>query len=173
LLRRANLIVGLILLSSNALGSPISLEMASDDSPLISVSLAHTGLRRSSEFATEARIEYRSSVQLWVFKPFGGMMANSNGTLHGFAGLLIDVYLFERLVITPSFAPGLYHSGSGKDLGFPLEFRSQIELSYRFQSGARIGFGVNHISNAKLGRINPGIEAISITFSTPGFPSPG
>jgi hypothetical protein len=162
-LRRANLIFGLILLSSNSFGSPISLEMSSDDRPLVAVSLAHTGLRRSSEFATEARIEYRSFAQFWVFKPFG--------TLHGFAGLLIDLYLFGRVVITPSFAPGVYYAGRGKDLGFPLEFRSQVELSYRFLSGARIGVGVNHISNAKLGRINPGIEAISITFSSPGFPA--
>jgi hypothetical protein len=170
-LRRANLIFGLILLSSNSFGSPISLEMSSDDRPLVAVSLAHTGLRRSSEFATEARIEYRSFAQFWIFKPFGGMMANSNGTLHGFAGLLIDLYLFGRVVITPSFAPGVYYAGRGKDLGFPVQFRSQVELSYRFLSGARIGVGVNHISNAKLGRINPGIEAISITFSTPGLPA--
>ena len=65
-----------------------------------------------------------------------------HSTLHGFAGLLIDLYLFGRVVITPSFAPGVYYAGRGKDLGFPLEFRSQVELSYRFLSGARIGVGV-------------------------------
>ncbi len=136
------------------------------------MSIAHTGLRRPSEFATESRIEYRFGEQLLLFKPFVGVMASSSGTLYGFAGLLVDIYLPARLVFTPSVAPGWYHAGRGKDLGFPLEFRSQIELSYRFMSGARIGVGANHISNAKLGRINPGIEAVSITFSTPGIPSP-
>jgi lipid A 3-O-deacylase len=170
--RCGSLIAGLILASSNSVGSPVAVTTAIDDAPLISVSLAHTGIRRPSEFAAEGRIEYRSNQLLWVFKPFGGAMANSNGTLHGFAGVLIDFYFWDRLVITPSFAPGLYHAGRGKDLGFPLEFRSQIELSYRFPRGSRIGVGFNHISNAMLGRINPGIEAVSITFSTPGIPAP-
>lgn len=95
-------------------------------------------------------------------------MANSAGSLHAFGGFLLDVYLGDRFVVTPSFAPGLYSAGRGKDLGFPVEFRSQLEVSYRFSSGTRIGVGMNHISNAKLGHINPGIESVSFTLSTPG-----
>ena len=30
------------------------------------------------------------------------------------------------LIFTPSFAPGLYHKGDGKDLGHALEFKSEI-----------------------------------------------
>jgi lipid A 3-O-deacylase len=172
-MRCGSLIAGLVLAASNSIGSPLSVSTRIDDSPLISVSVAHTGIRHASEFATEGRIEYRSNQQLWVFKPFVGAMANSNGTLYGFAGVLIDFILWNCVVITPSFAPGLYHAGRGKDLGFPLEFRSQIELSYRFPRGYRVGVGFNHISNAMLGNINPGIEAVSITFSTPGIPGPG
>jgi hypothetical protein len=172
LVRCGSLIAGLVLASSNSVGAPVAVTAAMDDAPLISVSLAHTGIRRPSEYATEGRIEYRSNLLLWIFKPFGGGMANSSGTLHVFVGVLIDFYLWSCVVITPSFAPGLYHAGGGKDLGSPLEFRSQIELSYRFPRGFRIGVGFNHISNAMLGRINPGIEAVSITFSTPGISEP-
>lgn len=165
--RPGNLVLGLLLLAGRALGSPVSVQASRDDVALVSISIAYTSPRGSSEPAAESRIEYRSGHQLWMFKPFGGMMASSNGVLHGYVGLLIDFYLPANLVFTPSFAPGLYHPGRGKDLGFPLEFRSQIELSYRFITGMRIGVGVNHISNARLGRINPGIEAVSITLSTP------
>ena len=31
--------------------------------------------------------------------------------------------------ITPSFTPGLYNQGDGKDLGHPLEFKSEVQLS--------------------------------------------
>ena len=33
------------------------------------------------------------------------------------------------LTFTPSFAPGLYHEGDGKDLGHILEFKSEVQLS--------------------------------------------
>lgn len=159
-----------ILAATTARASNLSLEAPGDDVPLLAISVAGTGLRHSTELAGEARVEYRSAERLWVLKPFGGVMANSLGTLYAFAGVLLDVYLGEHFVLTPSFAPGLYSAGRGKDLGFPVEFRSQVEVSYRFSRGSRIGVGMNHISNAKLGRINPGIEALSITFSTPGRP---
>lgn len=95
-------------------------------------------------------------------------MANSAGTVYAFAGLLVDIYWGEHFVLTPSSAGGFYSAGQSKDLGFPIEFRSQVEFSYLFLNGSRIGIGINHISNAKLGRINPGIEGLSITISTPG-----
>ena len=34
------------------------------------------------------------------------------------------------MIFTPSFAPGLYHEGDGKDLGHVLEFKSEVQLSY-------------------------------------------
>ncbi len=167
-MRSSCLTLGLVLAASTSGASPLSLDAPGADPALVAISVAHTGLRHSTEFAGEARLEYRSAERLWILKPFGGVMANSVGTLHAFAGVLLDVYLGEHFVLTPSFAPGLYSAGKGKDLGFPVEFRSQVEVSYRFWNGSRIGIGMNHISNAKLGRINPGIEALSITFSTPG-----
>jgi hypothetical protein len=170
--RDAKLILAWFLVAASAYGSPVSIGASRDDRALLSISIGHDGLRRPSEFATEGRIEFRSGQQLWVFTPFGGVMANSSGSLYGFAGLLTDFYLPAQFVFTPSVAAGLYRAGSGKDLGFPLEFRSQIELSYQFLTGARVGIGASHISNAKLGSINPGIEAVFLTFSTPIIPVP-
>lgn len=140
---------------------------APDDGDLLALSAAYFDANQRDEDAAEARIEYRSDKQFWWFKPFGGVMATSDGAAHGFAGVLIDFALFDRFYITPSFAPGLYHDGDGKDLHHTLEFRSQIELSYRFRSGSRLGISFNHISNANLGEDNPGVESAAITYILP------
>jgi len=164
----SRLAIGLVLAASTSGASNLSLDAPGADPPLFALSIAHRGLRRSTEFASEAGLEYRSAERLWILKPFGGVMANSAGTVYAFAGLLLDIYWGEHFVLTPSLAGGFYSAGQGKDLGSPIEFRSQVELSYLFLSSSRIGIGMNHISNAKLGRVNPGIEGLSIIISTPG-----
>ena len=69
------------------------------------------------------------------------------------------MFLGRRIVLTPSFAPGYYHEGSGLDLGHALEFRSQIEFAYRFDDRSRIGVAVSHMSNASIADENPGTES--------------
>lgn len=134
---------------------------------MLAVSLAYFDANQQDESAGEFRLEYRSDKQFWLFKPFGGAMATTDGALHGFAGVLIDIPLFDRIYITPSFAPGLYHDGDGKDLHHTVEFRSQIEISYRFANGSRLGASFNHISNANLGEDNPGVESAALTYIIP------
>ena len=60
---------------------------------------------------------------------------------------------------TPSFAPGLYGEGSGKDLGHILEFKSEVQASYNFSKNSSLGVSYNHISNASLGDKNPGANS--------------
>ena len=57
---------------------------------------------------------------------------------------------------------GYYDRGNSKDLGHNLEFRSQIEFSYQIGLN-RIGFNLNHISNASIGDTNPGTESATIS----------
>lgn len=140
---------------------------ASPDGDLLAFSAAYYDVHHRDDEAAEARIEYRADQTMWIFKPFGGAMATSEGALHGFAGVLIDIPLWNRLYVTPSFAPGLYHDGDGKDLGHTVEFRSQIELSYRLANGHRLGASFNHISNAGLGDENPGVESAALTYIVP------
>jgi hypothetical protein len=146
--------------------SPVALA-ASQDGDLLAFSAAYFDVNQREEKAGEFRIEYRADERMWIFKPFGGAMATTDGALHGFAGVLIDIPLWDRIYITPSFAPGLYHDGNGKDLFYTLEFRSQIEISYRFQNGHRLGASFNHISNANLGDDNPGVESAALTYIVP------
>ena len=73
-----------------------------------------------------------------------------------------------RIVLTPSLAVGLYDNGHDRDLGTPFpEFRSAVELAYRFDDRSRVGVMFNHISNAGLGKVNPGTEQLMLSFSYP------
>jgi hypothetical protein len=71
------------------------------------------------------------------------------------------------LVLTPSFGAGLYADGGGKELGHAVEFRSQIEIAYRFDNRARLGLAFSHISNASIGDKNPGVEVLNVYYSLP------
>ena len=67
--------------------------------------------------------------------------------------------------IYPSFAPGYYEKGNGKDLGSVLEFKSEIKLGFDISESSEIGFSYSHISNNTWGDINPGADNQHLTFS--------
>ena len=73
-------------------------------------------------------------------------------------------YKIGALNITPSFMPGLYHQGDGKDLGHVLEFKSEVQLSLDISKGTELGFSYNHLSNASLGYKNPGANSYMFNF---------
>ena len=73
-------------------------------------------------------------------------------------------YKFGKLNIIPSFTPGLYNEGNGKDLGHLLEFKSEVQLSIDISPDSELGFSYNHISNASLGDKNPGANSYMFNF---------
>ena len=137
-----------------------------DDPDFLSFSLGGYDIN-DDEDAVEARLEYRSDIHLWIFKPFSGVMLTSESAAYGYGGILLDLYFGRRLVATPSFAAGLYHNGAGKDLGHSVEFRSQIELAHRLNNRARLAVSFSHISNAGLDDRNPGTEELVLTYAVP------
>lgn len=138
-----------------------------DDPAFVALSAGYFDTIDTDHDAFEGRIEYRHDKKFWIFKPFAGLMGTSDTTIHAFAGVLVDIYFGRRWVLTPSFAPGYYYEGDGKDIGGPIEFRSQIELSYRFDDRSRLGLSFNHISNAGIYDRNPGTETVAITYAIP------
>ncbi len=82
-------------------------------------------------------------------------------------GLAWEYYLTRKIVFSPNFSPGLYHRGEGRDLGYPLEFRSALEAAYEFNNSARIGTQFYHISNGSLSDRNPGENAWVIFIAFP------
>ena len=80
-------------------------------------------------------------------------------------GLQKKIDLSSKLTFVPSFSVGLYEAfDDGKDMGFPIEFKSEIELNHNFSNGSLLGLTYNHISNADLGDTNPGSDSILINF---------
>ena len=144
-----------------------SLPAQAEDPDFIAFSGAYFDVNHRRHDAFEGRVEYRSGHRFWLVKPFVGVMATSEGAGYGYAGILMDLYFGRRIVVTPSFAPGVYLHGSGENLGFPLEFRSQIEVSYRFDDRSRLGVSFSHMSNASLGDHNQGVESLAVTYAVP------
>ena len=54
--------------------------------------------------------------------------------------------------------------GDGKKLGYNIEFRTTLEVSYQLKNKNRIGFSVGHISNANIADNNPGVEVLSFSY---------
>ena len=42
--------------------------------------------------------------------------------------------------------------GDGKDLGSPLEFKTEVQITLDLSESSFMGMSYNHISNASLGR---------------------
>ena len=136
------------------------------DPAFVTLGLGAYDVFQNDDKAVDFRLEYRHT-KVWVFKPWAGIEATSDGAVYGLAGILVDVFFGRRIVLTPSFGAGLYHDGSGKDLGSLIEFRSQVELAYRFNDRSRLGVAVSHISNASIGDDNPGTEIVNVYYSIP------
>lgn len=120
--------------------------------------------------ALDLRFEYRpaSSVFIDNLRPWAGMEATTDGTLWLGGGLLYDWNFSGDWFMTPSFGAGLYAQGdSDKDLDFPVQFRSQLEISYQYDSGIRAGAFLSHMSNASLSEDNPGVEVLGLSLSYP------
>ena len=118
--------------------------------------------------AADFRAEFRWGKGFFdVIKPFVGVQGTSDGTIYGFVGIGVDLHFGDRIVVTPNVAAGLLDEGSGKDLGSPVEFRSGLEIAWRFENRSRLGLAVHHISNAQLTDKNPGTEVLSLVYSIP------
>ena len=73
-------------------------------------------------------------------------------------------YKIGKLDLTPSFTPGLYNAGNGKDLGHVVEFKSEVQVSLNLFENSQLGMSYNHISNASLGDKNPGANSYMFNF---------
>jgi hypothetical protein len=137
------------------------------DPSFLSFSAGYFDFNRQKDTAAEFGVQYRSDQKLWLFQPMAGAMATTDAATHVYAGVSLDIFFGNRFVVRPSFAPGLYFKGSGHDLGHVIEFRSGIELAYRFDDRSRLGLEVYHLSNAHIGDKNPGEESILLVYSIP------
>tara|TARA_X000000368_G_scaffold258587_1_gene204420 strand:- start:197 stop:709 length:513 start_codon:yes stop_codon:yes gene_type:complete len=95
--------------------------------------------------------------------PITGLMITADNAGYIYTGVQAQ-YKIGNLNFTPSFTPGLYHEGDGKDLGHILEFKSELQISLDLSQNSELGFSYNHISNASLGDKNPGANSYMFNF---------
>ena len=100
---------------------------------------------------------------LGTISPVTGFMITADSASYVYTGVQAQ-YKFGGLNVVPSFTPGLYGEGDGKDLGHIIEFKSEVQLSFDIFSNSELGFSYNHISNASLGEKNPGANSYMFNF---------
>ena len=138
----------------------------------------------SSNYATDLRYERRfdntiidigpEQDNFFYLKPFTGIELTSDSALYLIGGIYLEDNIGNLVIgeennwnFTPSFGVGYYDDGNGKKLGNKVEFRTTLEFSYQLVNKDRIGISFGHISNANIGKKNPGAEIISISYQKP------
>ena len=102
---------------------------------------------------------------LGKFKPVSGAFITGNSSVYLYTGIE-GQYGLGPLKILPSFTPGYYEKGDGKDLGSVLEFKSEIKFGLDIFENSKLSYSYSHISNNDWGDTNPGTDNQHITFST-------
>ena len=98
-----------------------------------------------------------------TLSPVTGALITQDSATYIYTGVQA-MYKVGNINITPSFTPGLYNQGDGKNLGHIVEFKSEVQLSFDLPKESQFGFSYNHISNASLGDKNPGANSYMFNF---------
>jgi hypothetical protein len=117
--------------------------------------------------AAQFDVQYRPHLKLWIFQPMIGANVTTDESAYVYAGLSLDIYFGNRIVLRPNVAAGAYRRGDGKDIGGTLEFRSAAEIAYRFDDRSRLGLEISHRSNADIHDRNPGEESLTLFYHIP------
>ena len=97
--------------------------------------------------------------------PVSGAFVTGKNSLYLYTGIE-GQYSLGPINISPSFTPGYYDKGNGKDLGSPLEFKSEVKFGLDIFKDSNFGYSYSHISNNDWGSTNPGTDNQQLTFST-------
>lgn len=133
----------------------------------VALELGRFDALRGENGPQQVGLRYRPVATLAGFQTELGFMVTSAKATYAHVAVARELPVGDLLVVRPSFGVGAYQPGSGKDLGDALEFRSGLELSIAFVGGGRIGLEVYHLSNASLGRRNPGEESVALVYALP------
>jgi hypothetical protein len=117
--------------------------------------------------APEGRLELRFAESFFYIKPSVGTFFTTKGSVYTYFALRGEIPLGPHFLLIPIEAVGDYEKGNGKDLGSHIEFKSGAELDLVLADGIRIGPAFDHVSNAGIGKKNPGEENLLMMFTAP------
>lgn len=106
---------------------------------------------------------FRNTI-LGKFSPITGAFLTGKGATYLYTGIE-GQYKVGPINFLPSFSPGYYRQGDGKNLGDILEFKTEIKFGFDIFENSNLGYSYSHISNNDWGSVNPGSDNQSITFS--------
>ncbi|HEX7969067.1 MAG TPA: acyloxyacyl hydrolase [Stellaceae bacterium] len=164
---------GLRIGTTAAIGAALALLLASpvawaEDPALLAVGLGVYDLEDHSQRQVQLRVEYRFAEHfLSIVSPVAGALVTNRQSFYGYGGVRLDLAVGQHFVLMPVAAIGYWRRGNGENLGSGVEFKTGIELAYRFDDAARLGIAFDHISNAGLGLTNPGVESLLLVYSIP------
>ena len=120
--------------------------------------------KRSTIFGIQHQNEnlLRNSL-IGTISPVTGAMITADNATYIYTGVQAQ-YKLGSIDITPSFTPGIYNKGDGKDLGHVVEFKSELQISLDLFKNSQLGMSYNHISNASLGEKNPGANSYMLNY---------
>jgi lipid A 3-O-deacylase len=123
--------------------------------------------RRDAGTQGDFRGEYHFGDVIWAISPFAGLDVTTKGGTYLYGGFGFDINFGPNWVLTPNGAVGWYQRGGGTPLGSWVEFRTGLELDYKFVDQTRLGLAVHHTSNAGLTQVNPGEQSILLVYQLP------
>ena len=97
--------------------------------------------------------------------PVSGAFVTGKNSLYFYTGIE-GQYNLGPMNISPSFTPGYYDKGNGKDLGSALEFKSEVKVGFNIFKDSNLGYSYSHISSNDWGSTNPGTDNQQLIFSS-------
>ena len=136
--------------------------------PLLVLTAGRLNIKHPDEGPSGGGVEYRwAPLGRWKLVPGAGLTIAEEGAAYAYAALHYDFHLGDSWSLTPVLAAGAFRDGGNLDLGYALEFKTGVELSFRVAGRYRIGLLGYHLSNAGLSEDNPGTEALELVFAIP------
>ena len=139
------------------------------DTRYLSMAVGHVAILDGNvEDPGVLKIEYRfGPFSRWQLHPAIGTAHNEGGAMFLFTFLERDFPLNKHWVLSANFGMGTFRDGDKIRLGSSLEFRSGIKMAFQFDNAVRLGLGFFHLSNAGIGRTNPGTEPLFVHIAFP------
>jgi hypothetical protein len=117
--------------------------------------------------AAEGRLEFRFAQSIFFWHPLVGTFFTNRGSVYTYGGFRLELPVGKHILILPIATVGDYEKGAGKDLGSHIEFKTGVEIDLVFANGIRVGPAFDHVSNAGIGKKNPGEENLMMMMSVP------
>jgi lipid A 3-O-deacylase len=117
--------------------------------------------------AAQGRLEFRFAESLFFWHPLIGTFFTNRGSVYTYGGFRLELPVGRHILILPMATVGDYEKGGGKNLGSHIEFKTGAEVDLVFANGVRVGPVFDHVSNAGIGKKNPGEENLLLMVSVP------